>query len=426
MIAQPLQHPIGFSASEISSLVNETVVSQHAEEAAFLWTLRDRAVGEPHYSLDDLAALDGRVEAHLEGLRIAGEVGWKHCAANLEILGAGEVFAFSVRAFADGDRDRMRRALAAGCSSPETRRGFVSALGWLEYEAAAPWIGRLVQAQSPEHREAGIAASAIHRRLPGAALASAIADPHPALRARGLRAVGELKRHDLMNQVRAQLRDDDDGCRFWAAYALTLNGERDGIAELARWFGREAVGMHALQVGLRALPIAEGRDAVSALVRNGDERSAVIGVGVVGDPASIPWLIRKMESPDLARLAGEAFTMITGIDLAFHDLDQDPPASEQDEDADIEEVLALDHESNLPWPASALVGRWWKEHQAEFAAGTRYLAGHPITFQSALGVLRTGTQRQRRAAALECALLDRDRVLFEVRARGAWQQRALD
>lgn len=51
------------------------IVSQHAEEAAFLWLLRDRAVYAPHYSLADLSELDDRVEAHLDGLRIAGDAG---------------------------------------------------------------------------------------------------------------------------------------------------------------------------------------------------------------------------------------------------------------------------------------------------------------------------------------------------------------
>jgi hypothetical protein len=51
------------------ALVNEEVVAQHAEEAAFLGTLRQRAVSEPHYALKDLMVLDQRVEAHLDGLR---------------------------------------------------------------------------------------------------------------------------------------------------------------------------------------------------------------------------------------------------------------------------------------------------------------------------------------------------------------------
>ena len=54
-------------------LVNSEVIAEHAEESAFLWTMRHQAVGAPQDALKDLAALDDRNDAHLAGLRIAGE-----------------------------------------------------------------------------------------------------------------------------------------------------------------------------------------------------------------------------------------------------------------------------------------------------------------------------------------------------------------
>lgn len=75
------------------------IVSQHVEEAAFLWLLRSNATRQPHYALKDLAKLDERVEAHLDGLRVAGEPGWELCLAALDNEEAGEVFAASVMAF---------------------------------------------------------------------------------------------------------------------------------------------------------------------------------------------------------------------------------------------------------------------------------------------------------------------------------------
>ena len=70
-----LHRPIGFHPSEISALINQDVVAQHAEEAAFLWIMRNEAVRAPHYTLKDLAKLDERVEAHLDGLRVADNSG---------------------------------------------------------------------------------------------------------------------------------------------------------------------------------------------------------------------------------------------------------------------------------------------------------------------------------------------------------------
>jgi len=407
--------------------VNEEVVSQHTEEAAFLWTLRTRAIGEPHYSLDDLATLDERVEAHLNGLRVAGDAGWRFCKASLAVRGPGEVFALAALAFEAGDRERMREALHEGCSWPEGRRGLVSALGWLEYPVVSRWITMLLAARTPVHREIGIAASAVHRRDPGAALGLAANDDDPSLRARALRAIGELKTHELDSVIRHHLRDADGVCRFWAAWSATLLGRREGIGILTNIVQtNQPFSAPALNASMRALGLESGRRFISDLARQPDlARLTVMGSGILGDPFSIPWLLQIMESPELARLAGEAFTLITGVDLARDDLEQDAPpmSAKEGDEASIDEVLALDYESNLPWPSPRLIKRWWDAHQDAFVPGVRYLCGAPITAKSALAVMATGKQRQRIAAAMELALLDHRRPLFETRGRAAFQRR---
>jgi len=106
------------------------VSEKHAEEAAFLWLLRDAAVSAPHYSLADLAELDRRVERHIKGLRIAGDEGWSYCIEGLQQEESGEVFAAAMIAFDGEDPRRIEQVCAAVESAPETARGFISALGW--------------------------------------------------------------------------------------------------------------------------------------------------------------------------------------------------------------------------------------------------------------------------------------------------------
>src|SRR5260221_10728718 len=69
------------------------IVEQHAEDAAFLWLQRDNAVCAPHYSLKDVAKLDDRVEAHVGGLRVAGDDGWALALEQLKHPEAGGCFA---------------------------------------------------------------------------------------------------------------------------------------------------------------------------------------------------------------------------------------------------------------------------------------------------------------------------------------------
>src|SRR5215469_17272589 len=81
------------------------VVMQHAEEASFLWLLRHAAVSRPHYSLADLSKLDNRVEAHLDGLRIAGESGWKVIQETLPFDEPCDLFAAASLAFESGNQE---------------------------------------------------------------------------------------------------------------------------------------------------------------------------------------------------------------------------------------------------------------------------------------------------------------------------------
>jgi uncharacterized protein (TIGR02270 family) len=119
--------------------------------------------------------------------------------------------------------------------------------------------------------------------------------------------------------------------------------------------------------------------------------------------------------------------MITGVDLAYEDLEGEWPEgfeagpTEEPEDDNVE----MDADEDLPWPAPELIRKWWDDNKDRFRPGRRYLCGAPITAEQCWNVLRTGYQRQRIAAALELALMRPDAPLFETRAPGFRQQRLL-
>jgi uncharacterized protein (TIGR02270 family) len=138
-------------------------------------------------------------------------------------------------------------------------------------------------------------------------------------------------------------------------------------------------------------------------------------------------LVERMDTPPLSRVAGEAFSMITGVDLAGQDLEGDWPegfeAGPNDDPAD--ENVEMDPDENLPWPDVAKVKDWWMRHRHEFEPGVRYLCGRPMTEDWLEHVLRYGYQRQRAAAALELAIRRPGTPLFNVKAPGYRQQQLL-
>ena len=409
--------------------VIDTVIQQYAEEAAFLWLLRDAAVKQPHYDLSDLAELDDRVEAHLDGLRIAGEAGWEICKEALAMEEAGEVFAAAVLAFENGEEERVQTVLEAGNGDPELARGLISALGWLEWQQVENHVHNLADSDSPELRRIGLAACAIHRQNPGQMLVDSISSDDPFFKARALKAVGEFGRQDLLPLVRDNLLAEDEKVRFYAAWTTALLSGSEAlpvlreIAESKREYSEKSCAM-----ALRGMKLGDSHVWLQELsLKEECTRLAVQGAGVVGDPVSIPWLIQVMEVPELARVAGEALTMITGVDLAYGDLEGEWPEgfeagpTEEPEDEDVE----MDQDEDLPWPKPALIAEWWNEKKGEFRSGTRYLVGKPVSAEHLLQVLRTGYQRQRAAAALELAMLQPGQPLFEVRAPGFRQQKIL-
>lgn len=405
------------------------IVEQHAEDASHLWLLRDRASESARYTLAELAELDGRLEAHLDGLRVAGDAGWAMCRALLERGERGDVFPAAVLAFEGDDPAAVETVVRAGFSAAEAFDELVSALGWVQTETAERWLRPMLRAEAAAYRRLGTAAAAAHRLHSFPELAALIDDADPHTRARAVRAAGALKRRELLPRLAERTSDAAAAVRFWAVWSAVLMGEGAAAGAL-RAFGA-AGGLFAREAAAllpRVVPLAASRDWLRSLAQApSTARLAVIGCGAAGDPAFVPILIGRMAVPEHARIAGEAFSMITGVDLAYEDLDADPPEdfdAGPTEDPEDEQV-DMDPDEDLPWPHRERIERWWAANGGAFGPGRRHLCGRPIDEQCCRRVLRDGTQPQRRAAAYELALANAKAALFAWRAPGFRQQSRL-
>ncbi len=404
--------------------VIQSIIDQHAEEAAFCWLLREAAIHAPNYDLAELAELDERVDAHLDGLQIAGDEGWRVCCEQLSYEEPGEVFTAAMLALPGAIEDRWNTVIEAGLAQPETTPGLISALGWMNYSHAAPHISRLLNCDDPQRQLVGLAASAIHRQNPGTFLAAALNHEDIPLRTRALFAIGELGALEFTPQLTMNLGHTDAGPRFAAAWAGALSGNASALIALKNL----ALGGHedAARLAARALSPEEAQSLCKTLAQNPNMgRVAMAAIGALGDPVFLQLTLERMKVPDQARAAGEAFSMITGIDLEYEDLDGDEPenfeAGPTDDPED--ENVEMDQDEDLPWPNQAAVANWLQSNASAFTAGERYLAGKLLSEDlTASKVLRIGTQRQRAAAAIELKLADKSQPLFEIRAPGRRQR----
>lgn len=409
------------------------VVHQHAEEAAVLRHVRTVLVRAPHVRLNQLRRLDDRIAAHLDGLAEAGDQGRAISTAALERPEAGEVFTATVRAIEARDAAGLDRLLALAAALPAARRGLVSAFGWVSAESLQGVVRRLLGSSEAVWREIGLVACRMHHADPAAVLVDALRDPAADLRAAALRTAGELGRTDLIDHVRAAMADDAPQVVFWAAWSACLLGDRKSASKVLAFAGARdgAHSVRALRLFLAASEFAAARELVRSISSSARtapggspaSRRVVRACGLLGDVQLVPWLIEQMGQPALARLAGEAFALITGVDLARQDLEASQaagPGAGPTEDAAADEV-ALDEDESLPWPDAARVQAWWAAHGEQLPRGQRCLMGAAVSAPALGQILRDGQQRQRILAAEQLCLLAPGTRLFSVTAP-AWRQ----
>ena len=401
------------------------VVQQHAEDAIVLHGNRSYLVNAPHVKLLQLRRCDDRLAAHLDAMAIAGNGAWEISRAALENPSAGAGFVVAV-GMIRGRQDFLEQLCALAQAESPVRRGMMSGFGWVDAAELRGWIATLLASVDADRKAIGIACSAMHRVDPGLAPARLLDHTDPRVRARAFRTAAELGKREFVSRLAASIEDEDPACGLWAAWSAVLLGDREqaldrlmaAIAESGphRW--------RALQLALQASDPERGHALLQTLAGDSDKlRMLIEGAGYVGDARYLPWLIGRMSDDKLARLAGAAFSMTTGLDLAALDLERKPPEDFEsgpgDDAADPD--VEMDPDDGLPWPDPGRVQAWWSANGARFVSGTRYFMGAPVTQDHCADVLKNGYQRQRIAAAYHLCLSNPGTPLFEWRAP-AWRQ----
>lgn len=402
-------------------------IHEFAEESSFLYLQRYNAIHAPNYSPQQFADLDERLAAHIDGLRVAGDEGWRLAEVALENEGPEDFFPAAVLAIEAFD-DRFDMLVERAREIPEAIPGIVSALGWVSAQYLTGRVKTMLEDASPRKQMLGLAACSMHRKdLPN--LAQFLTAQAPSVRARALRAAGELGRVDLLPQVREALGDPKVEARFWVAWSAVLLGDRNNALEtLTTYTLKTGVRqMQAMQLALLAMTPAAGHEFLQILPDFPNiERLRIIGSGFVGLTQYIPWLLEQMAKPQHARIAAEAFVNITGADFNLDQLETLPPEDFEDgptDDPDDENV-ELPEDIALPWPDLEKIKLWWSKNQAHYQSGIRYFLGKPVTSEQCIQVLKEGFQRQRVMASFHLSLLNPSAQLFPT-AAPAWRQKRI-
>jgi hypothetical protein len=366
------------------------LVHRHAEDAAFYWSRFNEGSLLSGHDARTQARFETLLLGNLEGLRVAQlESGVTERSGTVSQLGlagwdatwqrvqkwrtADEAFVCGVIALEDAhapastDLNPPRGAnslllqLEAAASAQFNKtatltnagersiaQGLTSAAVWLPWATVQGTVYAWARSPDPVLRRCAVAACALHRIAAGHALQAWLLDPHPLVRARALKAVGELGQTTLAPQLLEVLQEtagdrhapDPHHCRYWAAWSLCLLGRSEGIEPLAN-FATVASAPHLLHSALAALgqvmPKAQLRDAITAaLARSagGESRTAALNLRIAltairysGDLGWLGTLVKVMQhftqedaleaffkdaQSNPARLAADVFAHLTG------------------------------------------------------------------------------------------------------------------
>jgi len=174
---------------------------------------------------------------------------------------------------------------------------------------------------------------------------------------------------------------------------------------------------------------ADHRAVYEAVSNSSSATHALWALGHIGTREAVEQCLEAMQDPALARVAGEAYTAITGADLFRERLvapESDetpslPPIEVDDLDADL-----VPHREDLwPLPDRAACAAHWARVGGSFAPGTRYLRGAPLDLNGLMAAVESAPMLRRSDYALELYVRSAGACDVETRAAGPTQRRMI-
>jgi uncharacterized protein (TIGR02270 family) len=400
------------------------IVEEHLDEAEFLWEQWEHSIVAPNYTLTEVA--DGpeeRLMAHLDGLVVNGP----QVAERLLIPTIADV---------DAEPTRVRAAALALLQSqgeagvqavfdamlevPPQRLELARALECSDRRDLSSWLSPLLVASDPELRHVAARVLAFHGGGFADAVPGLLASARSVDRGLGLRLVPHLPAEPrLLKAVLETLKSSDPELRDIALRSgvlLDLPQAWASALELVS-SGDPTAGEALLLLALRGDP-ADQPALIAAAEVDALRGGALWALGFLGTAAAaeaaLPWL----EDEAHARVAGETFSAITGLDLEDANLTVDEP-----------EVEAVEHrpEDDLPVPDPMGLLLWWRDNRGRFADGQRLISGAQRTNGALWRAVNDGPMRRRAAHLLSLQLQSspKQRPQVELRAPSRRQRAEL-
>ncbi|WP_228565129.1 TIGR02270 family protein [Myxococcus sp. AB036A] len=409
------------AAVQGGNMVLVDVWEEHLDEASFHWEQWERALVAPDFTLTETAEREERLLAHLEGLGDAAALSLVlRPAFDSEELSRQSAATYALLSLGGLD-ESLARFLGA---STEARAGIRRALELSEAPGLGAQLREVLKKNDLDAQAHVLEALVFRQEVPREILARFFTHDEPRARMTALRAAMPLPGDAVSRLLPALLDSAHPGIRAAAMEAGLASGVRLAWDACRKAVQRREPGMPE---ALTLLAIG-GADADTALLvellQSPDLRPDVLwALGFSGRVRAVEGCLEYLAEPSVARLAGEAFSSMTGLRLeGTYAL---PPRSHPEPSDDPDASLEPKPEDDLPWPHVAAITAWWSEARKRFDKGARYLLGQPFSGAVLVDALESSPMRRRHVLARELAIRTRGKHVIPTRAFSRRQRVAL-
>jgi uncharacterized protein (TIGR02270 family) len=400
------------------------VLEEHFAEAAFLWSKWERALRSPDFELSEVTDLEERLLAHLDGLVLGGEVvAAELLLPALETDEAGRISAAAFALLAGSGKPQLEETLDVLDGGDALQRAGVGrALGLSEREGLEELLRQRLKEKEVALQVAAFDVLAFRGAVPAKTrvewlyrddarqVVAALQDPSPLPQ-------------DIVQSVLPQLLvDPRPGVREAAIAAGLVSGARAAWKTCRKVAEDGGKGRRQCLVALALGCEAKDAEWLSGLLREPELRADVLwALGFTGQSIAAEACLDYLEEEQVAALAGEAFSAITGLKLEGRYQRRPPPEEEPEaliplEKEDLDADLVPPPDATLPVPRPSAVEAWWEKARGGFERGARYLRGKKVGTAECLEALKREPMRRRPVHALELAIRSRGANSLETRA----------
>jgi uncharacterized protein (TIGR02270 family) len=405
------------------------LIDESVDEACFLWQRWEQDLVSPTRSLDEVWSwTEDRLNGALDGIRVASEEMLEPIVAGA--MSSNDPFRLSaiasVLATAPARNARHLLADAVRDASGPQLGACMRGIEVSNLDGSFAPVSKVLASSGPEHSAALCRLKAFRRAALGPELATAFESRVTSLQVEVMRVVRHLPPEYVGGWVATGLKHDHAAVRAAAiesgisrrvpsAWGAALEYLRQPRAETSR-----LLPLVAMLGGA-----AEHQLILESVTDASLQRAAIWSLGHIGTREAAETCLLAMKNPKLARMGGEAYCTITGVDLQREKLTaeepEDPPMPDFGDD-DLDANLVPLPEELWPLPDAQLVRKHWAQASSHFQPGRRYLRGRPHDGQALLSAIVNGPMLRRPDHIFELYVRSEGRFDVEPRASAPVQK----